>query len=119
MFFPSTDTSGGTRATHYQASGTLSRERCVRLAELIEHLALHGWTRWVLDFSAVPHADFRGLECLLRTSRRLELAGGCARWCGMSAYLRDIARVAGAHDRPVFRGRQEALRGLAGREFLD
>jgi anti-anti-sigma regulatory factor len=114
MFLPTTSTSGGTRATQYVASGDLSIERCLKLAELIEHLALQGWTHWVLDFTSVPHADFRGLEHLHRTSGRLERAGGSVRWCGLSPYLRDIARVAGAHDRPVFRGRLEAARGLAG-----
>ena len=114
MFFSGTSTTGGTRATHFIACGRLSEERCRRLAEMIEHLALHGWTRWVLDFTSVPHADFRGLERLHRTCRGLELAGGSVRWCGLSPYLRDIARVAGAHDRPVFRGRQEAAAALAG-----
>jgi anti-anti-sigma regulatory factor len=114
MFLPTTSTSGGTRATQYVASGHLSMERCLKLAELIEHLALQGWTHWVLDFTSVPHADFRGLEHLHRTSGRLERTGGSVRWCGLSPYLRDIARVAGAHDRPVFRGRLEAARGLAG-----
>ena len=109
MFFSNTDVPDGSRATHYVASGDLSRERCARLAELIEHLALQGWTHWVLDFASVPHADFRGLERLHRTSSRLELTGGSVRWCGLSPYLRDIARVAGAHDRPVFRGRWEAV----------
>ncbi len=114
MYFPATSTPGGTRTTHYVASGVLSLGRCARLAELIEHLALQGWRHWVLDFSSVPHADFRGLEILLGASRRLELSGGRVVWCGMSGYLRDIARVAGAHDRPVYRGRREAVRGLVG-----
>ncbi|MBI5837398.1 MAG: STAS domain-containing protein [Candidatus Eisenbacteria bacterium] len=114
MFFPTTSTPGGTRATHYVASGALTIAKCAQLAGLIEHLAVQGWTDWVLDFASVPHADFRGLELLLRASQRLEMSGGSAHWCGMSPYLADIARVAGAHDRPVRRGRREATRGLVG-----
>jgi anti-anti-sigma regulatory factor len=110
--FPSSNTSSGLRVTTFVASGHFSRRRCARLAETIEGLALQGWNRWVLDFGAVRHVDYRGLRRLLRAARVLEASGGAFTWCGLSPYLRDIARFSGGHDRPFFHGRHDALIGL-------
>lgn len=108
--FPNSSTAGGLRVTLYVASGHFAHERCARLAETIERLAFQGWNRWVLDFSSVRHMDYRGLTRLLRTAETLESAGGAFGWCGLSPYLKDIACVSGAHDRPCYRDRREAVR---------
>jgi anti-anti-sigma regulatory factor len=107
--FPNPSTAGGLRVTLYVASGNFTHERCARLAETIERLAGQGWIRWVLDFSSVRHMDYRGLKRLLESATALELAGGAFGWCGLSAYMRDIACVSGAHDRPCYRNRREAM----------
>ncbi len=112
--FPTSNQASGLRISLYVASGDFSEERCTQLAEWIEHLALSDWKSWVLDFSAVAHVNYRGLARLSRTARALEHTGGFFRWCGMSPYLRDIAAVAGACDRPVYRNRLEAVRGFEG-----
>lgn len=112
--FPTSNQASGLRISLYVASGDFSEERCLQLAEWIEHLALSGWKSWVLDFSSVVHVNYRGLMRLSRTGRSLEHTGGFFRWCGMSPYLRDIAAVAGACDLPVYRNRLDAVRSLEG-----
>ena len=111
--FPTSSRASGLRISLYVASGALSREKCLKLAEYIEHLAVQGWDRWVLDLSSVTHMDYQGTRRLLRTAQLLDGLGGEFRWCGMSPYLQDIARVAGGHDRPMYRSRLDAVRGLA------
>jgi anti-anti-sigma regulatory factor len=112
--FPTSNQASGLRISLFEASGAFTYERCERLADTIEHLALSGWRSWVLDFSAAEHVNYRGLERLLGAANALEARGGCVRWCGMSAYLRDLARLAGAHDRPLYRNRIEAAADLKG-----
>ncbi len=111
--YPTKDACSGLRISLYVASGEMTQERCHRLALMIEHLAQHGWQRWVLDFSAVTHVDFRGMEALGRVARGLERRAGRLLWCGLSPYLRSIARVAGEAGRPSFRGRPEAMQALS------
>ena len=110
--FPTSGKAGGLRISLFVARGQFSQERCFRVAEWIEHLALSGWRHWVLDFTDAGHVDFRGFERLLRTARLLETTGGAFCWCGMSPYLRDISLVAGAHDRPVYPDSRAAVMGL-------
>ncbi len=110
--FPHSYAPSGLRISLYVASGLMSEEKCSQLAEWIEHLAVSGWNRWVLDLASVEHVDYRGLQRLEDTARRLERTGGAFCWCGLSGYLRDIARVAGAYDRPAYRNRRDAVLGL-------
>lgn len=66
-------------------------------AELFRQVA-RGRIRIVLDLSAVPHLDYRGLRPLMMRAELLQRNGGDVKLCGVSPYLDAILRAGGAHD---------------------
>lgn len=66
-------------------------------AELFRQVA-RGRIRIVLDLSAVPHLDYRGLRPLMMRAELLQRNGGDVKLSGVSAYVDAILRAGGAHD---------------------
>jgi anti-sigma B factor antagonist len=53
---------------------------------------------WVLlDFSAVEHVDYRGVQALVLRADAFRRAGGDLKVCGLSPYLQALLRVGGGH----------------------
>jgi anti-sigma B factor antagonist len=53
---------------------------------------------WVLlDFTAVEHVDYRGVQALAARADAFRRAGGDLKVCGLSPYLQALLRVGGAH----------------------
>lgn len=82
--------------------GSLSSDDLVDLTERLRGLAAQGVLRVVVDLRGVDHWDFRGLRCLAEGVEYRRNRGGVTAFVSPSRYLRDIATVAGVHDRLDF-----------------
>ena len=71
---------------------------------------------WVLlDFSAVEHLDYRGVEALVVRADAFRRAGGDLKVCGLSPYLQAVLRAVGAHGAfEVFRDPRDARAAMSG-----
>jgi anti-sigma B factor antagonist len=71
---------------------------------------------WVLlDFSAVEHLDYRGVEALVARADAFRRAGGDLKVCGLSPYLQAVLRAGGAHGAfEVFRTPGDARAAMNG-----
>ncbi len=58
--------------------------------------------RLVVDASAVPFADSRGLEVLVEASQQLEDSGQVLRLCGVGPTLREVFELTGLSPRFEF-----------------
>jgi len=63
-------------------------------ARLLKVLAeLHG--RFVLDASAIPFVDSKGLEALVRVNEEMSSTGQTMKICGAGSTLRQVLRLTG------------------------
>jgi anti-sigma B factor antagonist len=65
---------------------------------------------WVLlDFTAVEHLDYRGVDALAARAESFRRAGGDLKVCGLSPYLQAVLRAGGANGAfEVFRDPKDA-----------
>jgi anti-anti-sigma factor len=77
--------------------GELGRDELAEVgAELFRQVA-RGRIRLVLDLSAVPHLDYRGVPSIAARARLLRVAGGDVKLAGVSEYLASILTAGGGH----------------------
>ena len=89
-------TGGSERVETVLLEGELSEQELV--AEELTRRAGRGARLLVLDFSEVPHLNYRGVRPLMERAAQLRRAGGDVKLSGLSPYLKAIFRAAGAHD---------------------
>ncbi len=77
--------------------GELGEKELEQVSEELLRRLRHGVRQVVLDFSEVPHLDYRGVKPLLGRAEAFRRAGGDIKLSGLSPYLAAIFRAAGAH----------------------
>lgn len=75
----------------------LGIEELAQVGQELMRLMYSGTRRVVLDFTEVPHLDYRGVRSLLARVERFREADGDVKLAGLSPYLAAILRAAGAH----------------------
>ncbi|MBF5044404.1 STAS domain-containing protein [Aggregicoccus sp. 17bor-14] len=91
-------TGGAERVETVLLEGELSEQELVQVADELTRRAGRGARLLVLDFSEVPHLNYRGVRPLMERAAQLRRAGGDVKLSGLSPYLKAIFRAAGAHD---------------------
>jgi|WetSurMetagenome_2_1015567.scaffolds.fasta_scaffold389688_2 anti-anti-sigma factor len=87
------------RVVLLEVRGWLDRAAIGRLGRTVEDLADRGVDQLLLDCSQVHHIDYRTVPALVSALARFESHAGGVVLCGMSAYLRNLIRVAGGEQR--------------------
>jgi len=81
-------------------------------AELFRQVA-RGRVRIVLDLSAVPHLDYRGVRPLMSRAELLQRNGGDVKLVGLTPYLEAVLRAGGAYAAfESYRSLEAALRAF-------
>jgi anti-anti-sigma factor len=75
----------------------LGVEDLAQVGQKLLGLGMRGCVGVVLDFTEVPHLDYRGVRPLLAQVERFRQGGGEVKLAGLSPYLAAILRAAGAH----------------------
>jgi anti-sigma B factor antagonist len=89
--------SGG-RVETLMLEGELGEQELAQVSEELFRRLQRGVRQVVLDFSEVPHLDYRGVRPLIGRAESFRRAGGDVKLAGLSPYLAAIFRAAGAHD---------------------
>jgi anti-sigma B factor antagonist len=87
------------RVVHFVLRGWLDRVAVLRLGRTLDELAERGIEQLLLDCAQVRHIDYRAVPLLVEALDRFESRAGGAVVCGLSAYLRDLFRLAGCESR--------------------
>lgn len=90
--------SAGERVETVLLEGELSERELSQVADELLRRSGRGVRYLVLDFSEVPHLNYRGVKPLVARVEALRRAGSDVKLSGLSPYLRAIFRAAGAHD---------------------
>jgi anti-sigma B factor antagonist len=77
--------------------GELGLKQLAELGEELLRLEERGVRQVVLDFTEVPHLDYRGVRSLLPRVEALRRGGGDVKVSGLSPYLAAVLRASGAH----------------------
>ncbi|MCI0572182.1 MAG: STAS domain-containing protein [Myxococcaceae bacterium] len=77
--------------------GELGVKELAEVGDELFRLLQRGVTQVVLDFTEVPHLDYRGVRPLLPRVEALRRAGGDVKLSGLSSYLAAVLRASGAH----------------------
>lgn len=75
----------------------LDREALEQVGQELMRRLYAGTRRVVLDFSRVPHLDYRGVRSLCARVARLREAGGDVKLSGLSPYLATLLLAGGAY----------------------
>jgi anti-sigma B factor antagonist len=114
--------SGGARAksrlrlrhTTLGLKGELGQAALAELGDRLIRLLDQSCVWVLLDFSAVEHLDYRGVEALALRAEAFRRAGGDLKVCGLSPYLQAVLRAGGAHGAfEVFRDPNEARAAMS------
>ncbi|HEX8701049.1 MAG TPA: STAS domain-containing protein [Myxococcaceae bacterium] len=87
----------GDRVETLMLEGELGAEELAQVSEELFRRLQRGLRQAVLDFSEVPHLDYRGVKLLIARAESFRRAGGDVKLSGLSPYLAAIFRAAGAH----------------------
>jgi len=87
------------RVVHFALRGWLDRVAVLRLGRTLDDLGERGVEQLLLDCAQVRHIDYRAVPLLVEAVERFENHAGGAVVCGLSAYLRDLFRLAGCEAR--------------------
>jgi anti-sigma B factor antagonist len=87
------------RMVHFALRGWLDRVAVLRLGRTLDELGERGVEQLLLDCAQVRHIDYRAVPLLVEALERFESRAGGAVVCGLSAYLRDLFRLAGCEAR--------------------
>ena len=79
--------------TVVQLDGPLTEAEAEPVFEHLIGLAQRRLGRMVVDFSAVPFVDSRGLELLLDVADRMAQAGQTLRLCGTNETIREVLEL--------------------------
>jgi anti-sigma B factor antagonist len=85
------------RHTTLGLRGELDRPALAELGDRLIRLLDQSCVWVLLDFSAVEHLDYRGVEALVGRADAFRRAGGDLKVCGLSPYLQAVLRAGGAH----------------------
>ena len=85
------------RVTTLVLEEELGVEDLAQVGQKLVRLMSRGCQGVVLDFTEVPHLDYRGVRPLLERVARFRQGGGEVKLAGLSPYLAAILRAAGAH----------------------
>jgi anti-anti-sigma factor len=88
----------GDRVETLMLEGEMGIEELAQVSEELFRRLQRGVRQVVLDFSGVPHLDYRGVRPLMGRVESFRRAGGDVKLSGLSPYLAAIFRAAGAHD---------------------
>jgi anti-anti-sigma factor len=89
----------GGRVVLFELRGWLDRVAVLRLGRTLDDLGERGIEQLLLDCSQVRHIDYRAVPALVEALGRFESRAGGFVICGLSAYLRDLFRLAGCEPR--------------------
>lgn len=81
--------------TVLKPSGPLNQDDADQFRQRVTHALGRSMGRLVIDASAVPFADSRGLEVLADAGARLEESGQALRLCGVGPTLREVLELTG------------------------
>jgi len=81
--------------TVVRPSGPLNQDDVEQFRQRINTTMARCMGRLVVDASAVPFADSRGLEVLVEASQQLEDSGQVLRLCGVGPTLREVLELTG------------------------
>ncbi|HEY8207401.1 MAG TPA: anti-sigma factor antagonist [Myxococcaceae bacterium] len=98
--------------------GELDAEDMTEIGAELFRLAHRGYRRIVLDLGGVSHIHYRGLRPLAARAELYRRGGGDIKLCGVSAYLFDILRAAGLHEKFDVRATAEDARAAFSAERL-
>jgi len=87
------------RVVLFALRGWLDRVAVLRLGRTLDDLGERGIEQLLLDCSQVRHIDYRTVPVLVDALERFESRAGGFVVCGLSAYLRDLFRLAGCEAR--------------------
>ncbi len=87
------------RVVLLEVRGWLERRAVGSLVRTVDDLADRGVEQLLLDCSQVRHIDYRTVPALTAALARFERHAGGVVLCGLSAYLRNLIRVAGGEQR--------------------
>jgi anti-anti-sigma factor len=87
------------RVVLFALRGWLGRTAVLRLGRTLDDLGERGIEQLLLDCSQVRHIDYRTVPVLVEALTRFESRAGGTVVCGLSAYLRDLFRLAGCEAR--------------------
>jgi len=86
----------GQNATKLEVNGMINLQGFFQIEEAILRVIKKNCFRVEMDMSQVKHMDYRGVEILLKRAERLRSYGGDLILSGLSPYLVNILRMAGA-----------------------
>jgi anti-sigma B factor antagonist len=92
-----TECVGAERVETLFLEGELGERELSQVCEELARRLLRGARQVVLDFTEVPHLDYRGVRPLVARVEGFRRAGGDIKLSGLSPYLSAIFRAAGAH----------------------
>jgi anti-sigma B factor antagonist len=87
----------GDRVDTLMLEGEMGAEELAQVSEELFRKLQRGQRQVVLDFSEVPHLDYRGVKPLMGRAEAFRRSGGDIKLSGLSPYLAAIFRAAGAH----------------------
>ncbi|MDY7228662.1 STAS domain-containing protein [Hyalangium rubrum] len=87
----------GDRVETLMLEGELGERELAQVSEELFRRLQRGLRQMVLDFSEVPHLNYRGVKLLVGSAESFRRAGGDVKLAGLSPYLAAIFRAAGAH----------------------
>ena len=103
------------RHTTLALRGELDQAALAELGDRLIRLLDQSCVWVLLDFSAVEHLDYRGVEALVVRADAFRRAGGDLKVCGLSPYLQAVLRAGGAHGAfEVFRDPRDARAAMSG-----
>jgi anti-sigma B factor antagonist len=92
-----TESAGAERVETLFLEGELGERELAQVCEELTRRLQRGVRQLVLDFTEVPHLDYRGVRPLVARAEGFRRAGGDIKLAGLSPYLSAIFRAAGAH----------------------
>jgi len=99
--------------TVLKPNGPLNRDDVDQFRQKVNATLGRSMGRLVVDASAVPFADSRGLEVLVDASQQLEDSGQVLRLCAVGPTLREILELTGLSPRfEFFEDANQAVRSF-------
>ncbi len=99
--------------TVIRPNGVLNQDDVEQFRQRVVATVNRSMGRLVIDASAVPFADSRGLEVLVEASQGLEDSGQVLRLCGVGPTLREVFELTGLSTRfEFFEDANQAVRSF-------
>lgn len=79
--------------TVIKPQGPLNQEDADALKESLAEVSSKSMGRFIIDMTAIPFVDSRGLEVLVEASEQLERSGQTLKLCGTNETIREVFGV--------------------------